>query len=146
MRCVAEAIRPLITARAVARKPTVRAALKEYRSPTARDTDLDWRINERAAWKRLLDAAAVDGLVGVVVSGRDCDCTRYRHEYVMPVPAGIFGWVRGQHKHEEWLDGPESTWFVRPDECRDGYSASRDLALEAHEDGHAHVIYDTGVL
>lgn len=103
--------------------------------------DLDWRINEKAAWRAKIDAATENGKVGIVVAGMDCDCSKYYHEKVVVAPVSIVRWLRDYDAHCEWLDGPENMYFVKPSQIRDGYSEHRDLALEAYEDGHPHVVY-----
>lgn len=102
---------------------------------------IDLTINDRSAWKAAIDAATVNGKVGVVVSGRDCDGCSYYRERVRPAPSSVVAWLREYEHHFQWLDGPETTTFVRPDLVEDGLSESRDLALEAFEDGHPHVVY-----
>jgi hypothetical protein len=94
-----------------------------------------YRINERAEIARIFARWSENGRIGVCRSGMDCDCTQYRSERVIDVPH-VLVWQIEEEKHREWLDGPESVWFVTPSECRDGYHASADRALEAYENGH----------
>jgi hypothetical protein len=95
-------------------------------------------INERAGIAARIAECAVDGKIQLVRSGMDCDCTKYLHSTTISAPTSIFQFQRDENKHREWLDGTENTWLERPSE--DVYE-SRDLALEAFEDGHPHVIY-----
>jgi hypothetical protein len=103
----------------------------------------DWRdrrINERAELAAQFRDKAEDGMVAIVRSGMDCDCTQYRTAVHIPVPLSVFAFQKGEEDHREWLDGPESMWIAKPsDEPR--MRKSRDRALEAYEDGHPHVVY-----
>lgn len=103
---------------------------------------VDFTINERAQWKAQLDASTEGGRVAVCRSGMDCDCTKYFDVRITEAPASIVAWLRDHERHCEWLDGPESTWFDRPSNFVEGdCHESRDLILEAFEDGHPHVVY-----
>jgi hypothetical protein len=97
---------------------------------------------ENAEVRAILDRSVVDGKYGVIVSGRDCDCSAYHRESVREAPRSVIEFKREWDEHCEWLDGPESQRFVRPDQIDSSVNYSRDLALEAYEDGHPHVIYD----
>ncbi len=81
-----------------------------------------------------------NGQIGVIVSGMDCDCVQYRHGRVIEVEnlAAYDKWVDDQ---VEWADGPINFMLcaVEYADAYDGYQ--RDLALEAFEDGHPHVVY-----
>ena len=82
-----------------------------------------------------------DGKVAVVWSGRDCDGAKYEHSVAIvdadkkKVEAYI------EHTYE-WADGPCAYYIERPSVARGLKYSSRDLALEAFEEGHSHVIYD----
>lgn len=97
-------------------------------------------IEQRAGYRRILDTCVEDGKIGYVRSGMDCDCTQYRREDVRPAPAGAFVFQREEDEHQSWLDGPESTYWLRPSETEKSYR-SADRALEAYEDGHPSVVY-----
>jgi hypothetical protein len=99
-----------------------------------------YTINHRSElWAEITEHAR-DGKVGYVVAGRDCDCTQYQHEGVMDLPAGAMLHQRSVDHHRDYLDGPESTYYRDPGEEVHRYQ-SRDLALEAFEDGHPHIVY-----
>ena len=117
-----------------------------YRSPNASNKRLDevhYNINERAYYRDVLDRCLVDGKIGVGRSGRDCDCTQYSREYVTDMPNSAFLFAKEEREHEEWLDGPESTRFMRPDKV-EPHHRSLDLALRAYEDGHPHRVETVG--
>jgi hypothetical protein len=79
--------------------------------------------------------------VAVVWSGRDCDGVRYRNDVWMveATPAAVDEHIRHTY---EWADGPCSYRIVSPTEAEALTYSSRDLALEAFEDGHAHLLID----
>lgn len=93
-------------------------------------------INWRAELWDEITAPSRDGRVGYIVAGRDCDQTQYRYEGVMDLPAGAFLHMKAVEHHEAYLDGPESTCYVDPEGFEPQRYRSRDLALEAFEDGH----------
>lgn len=108
--------------------PTHKAAL-------ARLKQVDFAINERAGYARQIAKNAEGGRIAVCRSGMDCDCVQYSHVTHIDVPVSLFAYVRNEHEHEQYLDGPESSSFGKPSECPEEYLSS-DRALAAFEDGH----------
>ena len=84
---------------------------------------------------------AEGGKVAVVWSGRDCDGSRYEHSVAIVEAKKKAVDAHIEHTYE-WADGPCAYYIERPSVARDLKYSSRDLALEAFEDGHSHVIYD----
>lgn len=111
------------------------------RKATRALSGVHFTLNERAAYRARFDAVAREGKVGVIVSGMDCDCTQYRYERVIDVPVSMVSYLKAVEDDAAYLDGPQSTYYVDPAEVEDGYHASADRALEAYENGHAHVAY-----
>lgn len=100
-----------------------------------RDTE-DW-LQVRAKLHKLIREKTVDGKVSVNWSGMDCDCATYG--------SGSIEWAIPS-KIERQMDviaydaeGPMSVWVDYP--ARIHTQLSRDLALEAFEDGHPHVVH-----
>lgn len=97
------------------------------------------RINKRAALAALIERCAEDGKIAVVESGRDCDCVEYSGKVSI-----IEATARAFHAHEqgvaEWADGPFHLAIEKPSVARGIQAESRDLALEAYEDGHPHSV------
>lgn len=91
----------------------------------------------RAAVKAELEASVVDGQICIVNSGMDCDCVDYCHSSIVDY-RGVFWFEKYEQDAYAWADGPLSIGFCRPDERPGNYS--RDLALEAYENGHPHYI------
>ncbi len=82
--------------------------------------DVHHCINSRASYARRISGKVEDGRVGVVRVGvvrvgRDCDCTEYEHRYTLDA-GSLFQFVRGEWENEDWLDGPQASYFVRPSE------------------------------
>lgn len=96
---------------------------------------------ENAGWRETLDRCWRDGKIGVVVSGMDCDCSAYSRQYTVAMPNSVQAIKRWFYDHCDALDGPETQRFVRPDQVDKTQNWSRDLALEAFEEGHPHVVY-----
>jgi len=118
-------------------KPDIRRVLKRICKALDRSS-YDW-LAERAAEREHYMACVEAGHVGVVRSGMDCDCSAYHREGIYPA-LPYRAWLRQENRHESWLDGPERTYIVRPSEIDPENNHSRDLALEAHENGHPHYI------
>ena len=86
---------------------------------------------------RVAKCANADGDVAIVVSGMDCDCVKFTWSHVAPaVPLAIEHFINHSNY---WADGPQSVHVVPVDDAPESYS--HDLALEAFEDGHPHVVY-----
>ena len=96
-----------------------------------------YTIPMRARYRRVLDQYVEDGMIGVIRQGMDCDCTAYVYEHVRPAFKGAVAFLQEEFAHQESLDGPESTRWLKPSEVKPRHE-SRDLALEAYENGHAH--------
>lgn len=102
--------------------------------------DVHHTINWRAELAGEIAGQVEDGRIGVIRDGMDCDCTQYHRESVVDF-TGLVAFARDEAKHYAYLDGPEATCFVAPSRIDRERNASRDLALEAFEDGHAHVVH-----
>lgn len=96
---------------------------------------------ENARLRRILDRAQSDGKIGIVVSGMDCDCSSFHRERVYDSFSSVMEIKRFEDKAYEDAEGPLTVSFIHPSKINPSNNASRDLALEAFEDGHAHVVY-----
>lgn len=112
----------------------------DWALPKVRLAPVHHTINARHQFRRILDRTVVNGWFGVVRSGHDCDCSQYYRESIEIAPKGAVQFMRQEQEHEEWLDGPESTHYRKPDEITPQHK-SRDRALEAYEDGHPHLVF-----
>lgn len=106
------------------------------------DDGLHERINRRAALLACIQANTVDGMVGIVESGRDCDCVDYVHPREA-IPASIYAYNKLERETAQWADGPFSLSIVRPEEAEATPHESHDRVLEAFEDGHPHHVIST---
>lgn len=113
--------------------------MNDHPNPGHHLRPIDHTINRRAHALAWIAPKLEAGQIGIVRRGMDCDCTQYQSEYVAPFK-GIVHFLLAEDTHEQWLDGPEATSYMRPSDVRDGFHASRDRALEAYEDGHPHLI------
>ena len=83
---------------------------------------------------------AEGGKVALVNSGMDCDCSRWQNRVSMvkATVADVDRWVDDFYNNAE---GPQSCYIERPSVARKLQASSRDLALEAFEDGHPYSIH-----
>lgn len=95
-------------------------------------------LAEKARLKAHIEACTEDGKIAVVRSGMDCDCTEYLDQHHIAAPS-LMAWQKMEEEHEQWLDGPCSTWIGKPSDYPEGH-ASCDLVAEAHENGHPHSV------
>ena len=97
---------------------------------------------ERAEIRIMLDRCTEDGKICVVESGMDCDSVRYCHGTIHPTPS-VIGYVASRDSTYEWADGPCVVGVCKPSDRPESYS--RDLAMEAFENGHPHYITESTV-
>ena len=96
-----------------------------------------WRRESRQRLARQISEHAEHGLIAAIESGMDCDGTRYDgHRHL--IPATVQAWDALQYKIAARCDGWFRLAIAKPSELVE-YS-SRDLCLEAFENGHAHHI------
>jgi len=113
----------------------IRDLLRSYRDGL-RDLGYD-RLAARAKLAQKIRTRAENGEIGIVESGMDCDCSKYVHSRLMTaVPFAVERWIDESY---EAADGPIHVSIEHPDDLPE--NESRDLALEAFEDGHPHVVY-----
>ena len=87
-----------------------------------------------------IKAMAHKGKIAVIWGGRDCDGVQYSGN-VHIVDATVQA-VDDEIRHTyEWADGPCDYYLAHPLDAQRVEYTSRDLTLEAFEDGHPHCIY-----
>jgi len=89
--------------------------------------------------KKLIECAE-NGRVAVIESGMDCDCVQYTG-HVHDFPSDTVGFYGALADMYSWAEGPISWRIVKPSESHFIERTSRDLIMEAHENGHPHVVY-----
>ena len=100
---------------------------------------IDSRINHRASLDRRIKECAVDGKIWICEEGMDCDCCAYRRTpYQIEATARAYN--AEYDRIAEWADGSFGLLILKADDLLEPYS--RDLALEAYEDGHPHIIFN----
>lgn len=98
------------------------------------------RLREaRIALHRRIAECAQDGKILVIESGRDCDCVEYSGQTRI-IEASVKAFDALQDEIAKWADGPFHLDIDKPSEDEFIRYESRDLVLEAFEDGHPHHI------
>ena len=100
------------------------------------ETATEVRVRRQSLIRRIAEVA-VDGKVAVWESGMDCDCVRFRGFRTI-IDASISAFDREENYAYETAEGPISLWVESPLKKREHHS--RDLVLEAFEDGHPHSV------
>lgn len=99
-------------------------------------------INKRAALFDMIQRNARNGMIGIVESGRDCDCVDYVHPR-QSIPATLYAYLKLYNETAQWADGPFSFSILPPDEAQEVEPESHDRVLEAFENGHPHHVIST---
>jgi hypothetical protein len=118
--------------------PSLRRALRRIGKTGPRAWRRDY-LQDRAATAARIAQLAENGRIAVVENGMDCDCVRYTG-WVTILPAttmAVEAWARREQSNAEW---PWGFYLERPSEAAEIKRQSRDLALEAFEDGRPHLI------
>lgn len=97
---------------------------------------------ERAIGAYTIADLAEDGMVAAIESGRDCDGVQYSGR-VRIIEATLEAFDKLHDDTAEWADGPFHFDLMRVSEAQAVRYESRDLVMEAHENGHPHVIYSS---
>ena len=108
----------------------LRDSLEEQHAATQRRLNMHRRITE----------CDEGGMVALIESGMDCDGVRYAGR-VHLVPATWQAVVAREDEIYKWADGPCNLYIERPSVADEVEYQSRDLALEAFEDGHPYSLY-----
>ena len=95
-------------------------------------------LAERSELKQRIERVVEGGMVAIHKTGMDCDCSTWdyvEHERFR----GVFAHEREWQEYMDGAEGPQSMGFHSPSHYPE-QSESRDLALEAFEDGHPHYV------
>lgn len=117
--------------------PKTRRALRRLAKMGPRRVD---PLAERATLKRAIAVFAENGRVALHTTGMDCDCVEYSGVARSSIPAQVVAVEREIQGIYDAADGPVSVGLMKPSEAAACESISRDLALEAFEDGHPHCV------
>lgn len=102
--------------------------------------DLHDRVQQRVATNRQVTHLSENGYVAVVVGGLDCDMCAYEG-HVHTFPSQITEFWKCIDLLYYQAEGPIHWHVMRVSESVSVKSTLRDLALEAFENGHPHVVY-----
>jgi hypothetical protein len=123
-----------INARSSRARKAVVQALRSTRNGGGRGGD---RLVVRQRDAAYIAKRAERGMVALVVEAMDCDC--YRTTSSIFVPATVMHVTIAKERMYEGAEGPMHIWIERPTDAPE--YEGRDLALQAFEDGHPHVVY-----
>jgi len=123
--------------------------LDRYRAFVRRGRDFRGRARDRFRWDELEGRARLasmiseyqeNGRVAIVYGFIDCDMGRADGlVHIMAAsPIAVSKWLDSFH---EGAEGPQWWNLERPSAAGEITAEHRDLALEAFEDGHPHVVY-----
>jgi len=98
------------------------------------------RLAERVRQQTRIAELAENGRIAIVYGGIDCDGGRWDNRVAL-VPATVVAVNRWIDRYHFNAEGPQWQTLARPSEVADLREDTRDLALEAFEDGHAHVLF-----
>lgn len=96
-------------------------------------------INHRSYLAAMIEKYAVNGEIGVFVDSTDCDWSR--SQIALVKKAKISELYKDEMVWYDDSEGPTSVSYDSPETAKRTTSVSCDLALEAFEEGHSHVIY-----
>lgn len=99
------------------------------------------QLNRQMEEVASIRAAAEGGMVCFIEGGQDCDGVAYSGRVHGPFPATLQSLVTLRREINEWADGPFWLAPTRPSRAAKVQYTSRDLTLEAFEDGHAHCLH-----
>lgn len=93
---------------------------------------------QRVGVRQQIEMLAEGGKVGVIVWSRDCDHVCGESKYV--IDATLKAYDAFVERQLDGAEGPMSFRLCRASQPFKGWS--RDMVLEAHENGHAHLVRD----
>ncbi len=95
-------------------------------------------LEKKAVAVALINRKAVDGRISIWVDQMDCDCSRWTSDFEIPAT-----WVHYEQFVNRLGEGAEGPIYgIQINSPLTTYEhSSRDLALEAFENGHPHVVY-----
>lgn len=120
------------------RKLTLRQAMRNVGKIMSRD--VEDHLANRAVLARRIAELAEDGRVVLVTGGMDCDCASWDGR-TRTLPATFVHVNRAIERLYEDAEGPVRWDLTSPMVGAGIRETHRDLALEAFEDGHPHVVY-----
>jgi hypothetical protein len=96
--------------------------------------DVDYAIQARDTISTQIDKYKSNGRVGIIWEGMDCDCSQF--SYASILSANVYTILTHINSKYEDAEGPLSYTFCSVTYAKNYRRSSRDLALEAFENGH----------
>ena len=96
-------------------------------------------LEQRANLKIGLENCTENNIVAIFEDGMDCDCVKYSRTYHKKA-LSVMEYIKFKNNTYAWADGPVSVGYGKPSK-HPVESHSKDLAAEAYENGHPHVVY-----
>lgn len=109
--------------------------------PSVGVTTIHSTLSKRWVMMERIEKCRITGTnqMWVTESGMDCDSTQYSG-HLRKCEATVAAFYKLYDEVGSWADGPFSLWPVTEEEREEIRPQSRDLALEAYEDGHPHSV------
>lgn len=101
------------------------------------EMNLDWNFTT-ADYQAAINTYAVNGEIGLMESGRDCDGVEYGGGSPSIVEATQEAMESFMNDKAEWADGPFTLRICGPHDTEKSYS--HDRTMEAFENGHPYSI------
>ena len=109
---------------------------KMYRGFTRQNPD---RLESRQRLHSAINTYAENNQIAVVYGGIDCDGGMWNNCTTI-IPANVMSVVQWEQDYYDNAEGQQWHDLAKPSEVQALESSSRDLALEAHEGGHPHLL------
>lgn len=116
-----------------------RPAAKRLWRRELRDAQYTDALASKSAFKARLDSLSVNGYVVICVNSVDCDMTHA--SYTRLIPASLMACQCEEADIYNGAEGPTSVDYASPYDVEPNQYETNDLALEAFENGHPHVVY-----
>jgi len=113
-----------------------RKLIGEYRR-VLKECQIDDLLRKRERINEIIKRHNCDGVIHIVWEAQDCD-----HVYtkdVTQIPATFIHYVKWEDDFYHYAEGPQSHWITQPFDRPT--RITRDLGLEAFENGHPHLIH-----
>lgn len=95
---------------------------------------------QRMKLKARIAVLQEQGAIAIIHGGIDCDGGRWDNRVVMAA-ATVAAVERWSNQYKARAEGPQWQTLEKPTLAKDLTEDSRDLGLEAFEDGHSHVLF-----
>ena len=110
-----------------------------YKTCKRKNKGID-KLQSKVKFKNQIEELSVDGKVAIVYGGVDCDHSRWDNRVAL-IDANVTSVNGWGNDYMECAEGRQWWSIESMDYALSLKESSRDLAMEAFEDGHPHVIY-----